>query len=211
MSCSSIAGIVGVVIVGGVVGLTVAGPIRGDEPVGPASEVTEPLAECVRRVVDTSETWREHYKVPEGMGYYEQAHNHARAGWPLAIGKHARTRHEPGRGLYEIGGDSPKPPKIVAWPHRGEFDGLPHPFPGTIGRDFFGVHIPRKINLFSSFGTRQKGGYGAYRTDGPAIPDIFALKLIREAEGGEEGRATVEHRLPHGHNEGWGWSAVRRH
>ena len=211
MSGSSIAGIVVTGLVVGLALLVTTGPAQGDEPVGPAVEVTEPLAECARRVVDSSEHWREHYGVPEGRGYYEQAHNHARAGWPLSLRAHAVTRFEPGRGLYEVGGDSPKPPRIFKWRHRGEFDGLPHPFPGTVGRDFLGVHLPRKVNLFSSLGARFKGGFGAYRTDGPAIPDILALKLFRyeESEDEEEGHAHVAPFPPTGHHNGWGWSAVR--
>ncbi|WP_044251155.1 hypothetical protein [Isosphaera pallida] len=203
--------IVGTVLAGNALQFATVGSVRGDEPIGPVVEVAEPLAECLRRVVDSSERWREHYGVSEGMGYYEQAHNHARAGWPLTLGANAVTRYEPGRGLYEVGGDSPQPPRMFTWRQRGEFDGLPHPLPGTVGHDFLGVHLPRKVTLFSSWGVRFKGGYGAYQTDGPAIPDILALKPFRreKLESQEEGHAWVAFPRPHGHNEAWGWSAVR--
>ncbi|MFL5245528.1 MAG: hypothetical protein ACJ8FY_25820 [Gemmataceae bacterium] len=65
---------------------------------------------------------------------------------------------------YYVGGGS-------AW--RGE---PRYPSEGTWGWDYCGFGIlPKRIALQWSHGRRYQGGTGAYKTDGPPVPNILAL------------------------------------
>jgi hypothetical protein len=65
---------------------------------------------------------------------------------------------------YYVGGGS-------AW-HWGEPRKLNE---GTWGWDYKGFGLPKHIALQWSHGRRYQGGTGAYKTDGPPVPNILAF------------------------------------
>jgi hypothetical protein len=46
---------------------------------------------------------------------------------------------------------------------------------GTWGWDYQGWVLPRRVLLYWSHGRRYQGGIGAYKTDGPHVPDLPGL------------------------------------
>jgi len=46
------------------------------------------------------------------------------------------------------------------------------PEEGTWGWDYQSYLLPRRVVLYWSHGRRYQGGTGAYRTDGPHVPDL---------------------------------------
>jgi hypothetical protein len=49
------------------------------------------------------------------------------------------------------------------------------PEEGTWGWDYHGLLLPHRVLLYRSQESRYQGGTGAYKTDGPHIPDVPAL------------------------------------
>ncbi len=107
-------------------------------------------------------------------------HTDERAGFPRSLGHHPEPSKTSGGLGYSVGGGVP-------------FFGHPHPRgpeDGTWGWDDTGWHgFRRRSFLGWSHGRKYQGGTGAYRADGPHIPDpIFGLTgkildLHRSPEG----------------------------
>ncbi len=91
-------------------------------------------------------------------------HTDERAGYPRALAGHLEPSATPGGIGYYVGGG------VVAVGHgeprrRDE---------GTWGWDETGgQHFRRRIILGWSHGRKYQGGTGAYRTDGPVMPDLI--------------------------------------
>ena len=93
--------------------------------------------------------------------------SHERAGFPQSLGKHLEPSKTSGGIGYYVGGGVPH------WGH-------PHPRTeqdGTWGWDDTGWHAFRRRSYLGwSHGQKYQGGTGAYRVDGPHVPDpVFGL------------------------------------
>jgi hypothetical protein len=90
-------------------------------------------------------------------------HTDERAGYPRALAHHLAPSTTPGGIGYYVGGG-------VCLGH-----GHPRsPHDGTWGWDETGCHIFRPRNILGwSHGRKYQGGTGAYRTDGPVVPDLI--------------------------------------
>jgi hypothetical protein len=99
-------------------------------------------------------------------------HTFARAGYPDQISCLAKPTIRPEYCGYYVGGG------CVCGPHVCH-GGPPEPLQGTFGWDYChgpcGLH--HRVVLGWCFGCRPKGGTGAYKTEGPHVPNPFALKL----------------------------------
>jgi len=84
-----------------------------------------------------------------------------RAGFPQEISRFARPSTNAGHVGYYVGGGA-------AWWRRSE---PPTPIEGTWGLDYQGRLFPRRVILNWWHGRRYQGGTGAYKTDGPKLPE----------------------------------------
>jgi hypothetical protein len=90
-------------------------------------------------------------------------HTDERAGYPRALAGHLEPSSTPGGIGYYIGGGIP----------CGKGQGRRRD-EGTWGWDETGgQHFRRRMILGWSQGRRYQGGTGAYRTDGPVVPDLI--------------------------------------
>jgi hypothetical protein len=121
-----------------------------------------------------------HYRVP----YQHEAdpaaearchaqHTLHRAGHPLCISPHAAPSVTGNYSGYYVGGGSA---------HGGD---ARCPEEGTWGWDYVGGHLPRHVVLGWVHGRRDQGGTGAYKVDGPEVPNVFNIKLHRHASADE--------------------------
>ena len=93
-------------------------------------------------------------------------HTFARAGHPELISRCARPSDTCAYAGYYVGGGC-----VL----RG---GPPGPLEGTWGWDYFGpCWLPHRVVLGWCERCRYQGGVGAYRTDGPHVPNVFGVKL----------------------------------
>jgi hypothetical protein len=99
-------------------------------------------------------------------------HTFDRAGYPNEISCLAKPANRPEYCGYSVGGGCQPGP----WYGRA---GLPATNQGTFGWDY--CHGPcwlnHRVMLGWCYGCRPKGGTGAYKTDGPHVPNPLALKL----------------------------------
>jgi hypothetical protein len=86
-------------------------------------------------------------------------HTMARAGYPQEISHCARPSETHAYVGYYVGGGSP-----CLGDHRFANE-------GTWGWDYQGCLIPRKVFLCWWHGRCYQGGTGAYKTDGPHLPE----------------------------------------
>lgn len=96
------------------------------------------------------------YRALAGDPYGHRAADHERAGCAMLVRRHAilsNTRHYGG---YWGGGGAP----ILG--------GNPTIEEGTFVWDYFGMTIPKRVDLNWTHG-RHQGGAGAYKTDGPRL------------------------------------------
>lgn len=90
-------------------------------------------------------------------------HTDERAGFPRAFSGHLEPSTTPGGIGYYVGGGVP------LGPGQGR-----RPDDGTWGWDETGsLHFRRRTILGWSAGRKYQGGTGAYRTDGPVMPDLI--------------------------------------
>jgi hypothetical protein len=108
-----------------------------------------------------------------------------RAGYPRELSNHIEPSSTPGGIGYYVGGGVPLA-------HAHGQSACRRPDEGTWGWDETGTtHFRRRVILGWYHGRRYQGGTGAYRTDGPVVPDvIYAVtskldNLGRPEEGGE--------------------------
>lgn len=95
-------------------------------------------------------------------------HNFERAGFPHWISAHAQPTNTPEYVGYYVGGGTAH----GGGPRTSE--------EGTWGWDYEGAHFLRHVPLRWSHGRRYQGGTGAYRADGPHLPDVFIVRRHRE-------------------------------
>jgi len=88
---------------------------------------------------------------------------HCRAGCPERVAWYARPSESPAYVGYYVGGGS-----AVGGSYR-----CPHE--GTWGWDYQGRFLPHRVMLYWSHGCRYQGGTGAYKVNGPPVPDVPAL------------------------------------
>jgi hypothetical protein len=112
-------------------------------------------------------------------------HSDERAGYPRALAGHLEPSTTPGGIGYYVGGGVPIG-------HAHAYDGAcRRRDEGTWGWDETGgVHCRPRVILGWSHGRRYQGGTGAYRTDGPVVPDLVyaatsAINSLGRREGGE--------------------------
>lgn len=118
-------------------------------------------------------------------------HTDERAGYPRALADHLEPTNTPGGIGYYIGGGVP-----VGHRHPYADGACRRRDEGTWGWDETGsVHLRHRVILGWSHGRKYQGGTGAYRTDGPVVPDLVyattsKINSLRshgegEGEGGE--------------------------
>ena len=91
-------------------------------------------------------------------------HTHRRAGHPEWQSPLARPSNTPRYGGYHVGGGG----GVLKKDGRG-------PDEGTWGWDYHGGHwLRHRVALLWNHGRRAQGGTGAYKTDGPHVPDVIA-------------------------------------
>jgi hypothetical protein len=90
-------------------------------------------------------------------------HGQCRAGCPQRVAWYARPSESRAYTGYYVGGGS-----AVAGSYRC-------PNEGTWGWDYDGWLLPHRVLLSWSHGWRYQGGTGAYKVDGPPVPDVPAL------------------------------------
>jgi hypothetical protein len=107
------------------------------------------------------------------LGRDDPHHTPQRAGYPPEVSCLARPTQTPAYCGYYVGGGAPGP--------RGA---PPTPAQGTWGRDYAGWHClsPRVVLGWADL---RQGGTGQYHTDGPHVPNVFALKLPHKEEAPE--------------------------
>jgi hypothetical protein len=88
-------------------------------------------------------------------------HTHGRAGCPLQVAWYAVPSDRPQYVGYYVGGGS-----AIGGTHRGCDE-------GTWGWDYQGRFLPHRVLLYWSH-WRYQGGVGAYRSEGPPVPDLPA-------------------------------------
>jgi hypothetical protein len=81
---------------------------------------------------------------------------------PMSVARHARPSATPAYHGYYVGGGS-----AAAGETRARQE-------GTWGWDYSPWFLPRRIALAWNHGRRHQGGTGAYKTDGPPLPDVPA-------------------------------------
>ena len=113
-------------------------------------------------------------------------HTFERAGQPLAVHKWAVPSRSPYRGGGWVGGG-----RLAIFPRQP--DGRHPTLDGTWGWDHVGFgRKPGRVFLDFWHGRPHDPALGTYRTDGPHIPDVVAIKPLKKlteagkAEGGEE-------------------------
>jgi hypothetical protein len=93
------------------------------------------------------------------------------------------------------------PPPVACWakPSRtkayvgyyvGGGGAVCHPEPrgineGTWGWDYQGCLLPRNVWLRWNHGRLYQGGPGAYKVDGPPVPNVLAVPPLPHRDGGE--------------------------
>jgi hypothetical protein len=105
-------------------------------------------------------------------------HTDERAGYPRALADHLATSTTPGGIGYYVGGGVPIGHRHVQGEPRRRDE-------GTWGWDETGTaHFRHRVILGWSHGRRYQGGTGAYRTDGPVVPDlIYATTSVLNSVG----------------------------
>jgi hypothetical protein len=96
-----------------------------------------------------------------GAGPARGEHTDCRAGYPQQVACYARPSDTPKYIGYYVGGGS-----AVGGTHRFCDE-------GTWGWDYPGCLLPHRVILYWSH-WRYQGGTGAYRTEGPPVPDLPA-------------------------------------
>ncbi len=91
-----------------------------------------------------------------GDPYGHRAPDHTRAGCAMLVRPHAIAANTRFYGGYWVGGGAPL---LGSGPALHE---------GTFGWDYFGLAIPKRVDLNWSH-RRYQGGTGAYKTDGPRL------------------------------------------
>jgi hypothetical protein len=96
----------------------------------------------------------------------------ARAGYPDETSCFAKLGRRPNYCGYYVGGGCVCGPVTC-------HGSLPAPYQGTYGWDYCcgPCGLNHRVILGWCFGCRPKGGTGAYKTDGPHVPNPLALKL----------------------------------
>ena len=129
---------------------------------------------------------KKHGTPPPGKSRYIP-HTDERAGYPRDLAHHIEPSTTPGGIGYYVGGGVPVG-------HKHHHDEGRRPEDGTWGWDETGsVHLRHRVILGWSHGRKYQGGTGAYRTDGPVVPDlIYATtstlsRIGRHEEEGSEG------------------------
>ena len=99
---------------------------------------------------------------------------HKRAGCPEIVSKRAVQTYTSNYQGYYVGGGSSK---RSADPRMS--------IEGTYGLDYQGPRwLPRRVALGWWHGRKYQGGTGAYKTEGPHVPDIpNAVRPIKKFEG----------------------------
>jgi hypothetical protein len=104
-------------------------------------------------------------------------HTEYRAGFPFWVSRCARPGVTPQYCGYYVGGG-------CILPRRA---GNPGHWRGTFGLDYCRNKIlPHHVKLGWSCPPLYKGGTGAYKTDGPPVKNVFAIKLAERPEQPEE-------------------------
>ncbi len=109
-------------------------------------------------------------------------HTDERAGYPRTLSNHLEPSVTSGGIGYYIGGGASFGHGKNEGPYRTE---------GTWGWDETGCSwFRRRVVLGWSHGRRYQGGTGAYRTDGPVVPDVIqaftsTVNSLGRREGGE--------------------------
>jgi hypothetical protein len=105
-------------------------------------------------------------------------HTDERAGCPRALARHVEPSVTPGGIGYYVGGGVPF---HRGQPPRDRDD-------GTWGWDETGLHVLRRRTILGwSHGRRYQGGTGAYRTDGPVVPDLIYATTVTVGRLGRRG------------------------
>lgn len=105
--------------------------------------------------------------VADAQIILESPADHCRAGNPTVVKRLAQPSSTPRNIGYYVGGGALS---------RRKGDG-PTVEEGTWGWDYQGAVVRRRVDLLWWHGRRYQGGSGAYRTDGPHLPQLH------EAEG----------------------------
>jgi hypothetical protein len=98
-----------------------------------------------------------------GQGYKQALSGEERTGHPSEISPCAQPSDTGNYVGYQVGGGA-------ACAYHGE---PPYVDDGTWGWDYKGCLLPSRIILDWFHGTRDQGGYGAYKTDGPRPVEEF--------------------------------------
>ena len=126
------------------------------------------LAAAALAAVLASGTARAADAIP--LGSDAPDHTFARAGNPCAVSRLARPGRTPDYCGYYVGGGCAV---------RG---GPPGPLQGVFGYDYCqGPCVSHHVVLGFCYGCRPKGGIGAYKTDGPHVPNVLGVKLPERA------------------------------
>ena len=98
-----------------------------------------------------------------------------RAGCPQLVSKRAVPTNTPNYTGYYVGGGAASRKGEPRFAHEG-----------TFGWDYQGPRwLPRRVSLNWWHDRKQQGGVGAYKTDGPHVPDVpNAVRPIKKV--GEE-------------------------
>jgi hypothetical protein len=102
----------------------------------------------------------DHPVDPARAARYRASHTPTRAGFPLCLSRHAEPSVTHRYGGYFVGGGSA---------HGGDPRGCGE---GTWGWDTSSC-LPCRVRLGWSHGRRVQGGTGAYKVDGPEVPNVF--------------------------------------
>lgn len=115
----------------------------------------------------------QHPADPAREWFYYADYTLWRAGNPQCISRHAAPSVTPSYSGYTVGGGS----VFCGGPRCAE--------EGTWGWDYMGGHVPRHVFQRWTHGRRYQGGTGAYKVDGPEVPNVFNIRprLHRESSG----------------------------
>lgn len=111
-------------------------------------------------------------------------HTHERAGFPQWLAGHLQMTKTSGGIGYYVGGGAPVGHGDARCRHEG-----------TWGWDETGSsHLRHRVILGWWHGRRYQGGQGAYRTDGPHVPDyIYGVNSIIDSARDHGGEAEGAH------------------
>jgi len=108
----------------------------------------------------------QHPTDPAAEWAYYSDYTLQRAGNPQCLSHHAAPSTTASYSGYAVGGGS----VFCGGPRCAE--------EGTWGWDYVGGHLPRHVYLRWTHGRRYQAGTGAYKVDGPEVPNVFTLKLL---------------------------------